>query len=562
MKRALKIVAIVVVTLIALFVVVPFFVPVNQFRPTIEAQASQALGRRVQLGDLGFSLLRGSVTAHDLSIADDPNFSTSAFLKAKTLNVGVKILPLILSRSLEVTGISIEQPQVTLLQNSAGNWNFASLGGGQTASNSQTSAGTPAGAFVIEKFSLKDGRINIGSSNAQKRSTYDHVEVKSSNVSITAKFPVDVTLTLPGGGTFKLTGNVGPINMGDATVTPLDVKLEVNGLNLASTGILASNAGLGGVLDVDANLTSQNGIAETSGNATLTKALLVSGGSPASVPVTLLFDTNYDLTKSVGVLNPSTLKIGNAEAQLTGTYQMAANATTVNVKLDAKAMPAADLQSFLPALGINLPKGASLQSGTIDADLAIAGPTNNLVTTGNVGLFSAKMAGFDLGSKMSAISSLAGLKTGSDLAIDKVITNLRVAPSGLQVSNFQAVIPSLGNLAGGGDVNASNQLDFKMAATVTSALGTLASPVSGVATLMGKATGTQSGCKNGITVPFQIQGTMSDPKFVPDVGGLAAGMLKAQLGCMGNAASGLGNASKAAGAIGGITSLFGKKKTQ
>jgi hypothetical protein len=93
-------------------------------------------------------------------------------------------------------------------------------------------------------------------------------------------------------------------------------------------------------------------------------------------------------------------------------------------------------------------------------------------------------------------------------------------------------------------------------------LGGIASPVTGVATLMGKATGTQSECKNGTTVPFQIQGTMSDPKFIPDVGGLAAGMLKSQVGCLGNAANGMGgNASKAAGALGGVTGLFGKKKT-
>jgi AsmA protein len=318
MKRALKIAAICVAALIVLLIVVPFFIPVSQFRPTIEAQASQALGRKVQLGDLSFSLLRGSVTAKDLSIADDPNFSASAFLQAKTLNVGVKIMPLIFSRSLEVTGITIEQPEVTLLQNAAGTWNFASLGGGQSSSAQSTSAS--ASSFVIEKFSLKDGSINIGSTNSQKRSTYDHVEVESSNVSMTAKFPVIVSLSLPGGGTFKLTGDVGPINLGNATVTPLDAKLEVHGLNIASSGLVNASAGLGGLLDVDASFTSQSGMAETNGNATLAKALLVAGGSAASVPVTLNFDTEYDLTKSTGVLNPSTLKIGNAAAQLNGTY--------------------------------------------------------------------------------------------------------------------------------------------------------------------------------------------------------------------------------------------------
>ena len=49
-------------------------------------------------------------------------------------------------------------------------------------------------------------------------------------------------------------------------------------------------------------------------------------------------------------------------------------------------------------------------------------------------------------------------------------------------------------------------------------------------------------CKNasggsGPTIPFQIKGTTADPKFVPDVGGVAASMLKSQLGCFGGGGS-------------------------
>jgi len=114
----------------------------------------------------------------------------------------------------------------------------------------------------------------------------------------------------------------------------------------------------------------------------------------------------------------------------------------VNIKLDAKDMPAKDLEAFLPALGIHLPKGASLAAGTLNTDLNITGPTNKLITNGTVGLFKAKIANFDLGSKMSTISTLTGLKTGQDLDIEKLTTNLRMAPDGLQAENFLAVVPA------------------------------------------------------------------------------------------------------------------------
>jgi len=564
MKRTLRIVAIVVVVLLLIVVIVPFLIPVDKFRPTIEEKASQALGRQVQLGGLSLSLLTGSLSAQNLSVGDDPKFSSSPFLTAKSLKVGVEIMPLIFSKTLNVTGITIENPEVNLLHNPAGQWNYSTLGGAaaKSAQKPAASSSTGPGDFSVQKFTLNDGRITVGSTASQKRSTYDHVNIVASNFSMTSKFPVTVTADLPSGGKFKLDGTAGPIDQTDASLTPIDAKLDITALDLASTGFVDSSAGLGGLLDLSANLSSQNGEAETKGNAKISKALFIAGGSSAGVPVTVDFDTKYNLRKSAGVLEPSTLKIGSAAAHLNGTYETAGEATVVNIKLDAKDMPAKDLEAFLPALGIILPKGTSLQAGTLNANLNLAGPLSKLITTGDVGLFNGKLAGFDLGSKMSGVASLAGIKSGKDLDIQKLTTNLRMAPDGLKAENFVAVVPAVGNLSGAGTVDSKNNLDFKMAATLTSALGDVASPVSSVGGMLGKATGGGGGCKSGTTVPFQIKGTTADPKFIPDVGGLAAGMLKSQLGCAGGlGATGAKDAGVVpADAINSLGGLFKKKK--
>src|SRR5713101_1252108 len=128
MSRKLRIIAIIAGVIIVVLVVLPFVIPVNDFRPTIEEKLSAALGRKAQVGNLSLSLLSGSLSAEDLSIADDSKFSNSAFLTAKSLKVGVEILPLIFSRSLHITGITINGPQVTLLRDAAERWNFSSLG--------------------------------------------------------------------------------------------------------------------------------------------------------------------------------------------------------------------------------------------------------------------------------------------------------------------------------------------------------------------------------------------------------------------------------------------------
>jgi len=605
MRRTLRVILVIVVVLVVLVLVAPFLIPVNQFRPTIEEKASAALGRKVDVGNLSLSLFTGSLAADNLSIADDAKFSNSPFLTAKSIKVGVELVPLILRKDLNITKIVIDSPEVTLLRNPGGVWNYSSFGA--AAAKSQGAASpqqTPppqaekpssAGEFSVDKLELRDGRVVIGSTNSQKRSTYDKVNVTASNVSLTTKFPVTLTANLPGGGDLKLDGTAGPLDQENTALTPVNAKLTVNGLNLANTGLLDPSAGLGGVLDLNATLASQNGEASISGSAKLSKALLVAGGSSAAVPAVVDFNTKYDLRKNRGVLEPSTLKIGGAVTHLNGTYEVPADsdAVVVHIKVEGQNLPAKDLEAFLPALGIHMPSGASLQAGTLNTNLDLSGPTNKLVTSGNVGMFNAKLVGFDLGSKLAAVSKLIGVNTGKDLDIEKMTTDLRMAPTGLQAQNFQAVVPSLGTLVGNGTIDAKNELDFKMAATLKNGVASAAAGAAagaGAATggasnaiggLLGKVTGGAGGgvasaaggflgnCKNasggsGPTLPFQIKGTTKDPKFIPDVGGVAAGMLKSQLGCFGGGSQSSKaspqqqpNPTNPVDAIGG---LFKKKK--
>src|SRR5262245_28066412 len=542
MSRTLRNILIAVGVLAVILIIVPFLIPVNRFRPTIEEKASAALGRKVQVGDLSLSLLGGALTAKDLSIGDDPKFSPSPFLTAKSLSVGVEMMPLIFSKQLNVTGITIDEPQVTLLKNPAGDWNYSTIGSSDGATptpaakgdtkqaQTSSSGGSSTPDISVKKLELKNGKIILGATNSQKRTTYDKVNVTASDFSMNSKFPVTVTADLPGGGDMKLDGNLGPMDKSDATLTPVDAKLHVSNLNLATTGFLDPSLGLGGLVDLDTTLANQGGFAQTNGTIKLSKALLVQGGSPAGVPMNVDYSTKYDLRKNSGVLNPSTVKIGSATAKVNGTYSSQGEATVVDLKLAGDGMPAKDLQAFLPAIGVHLPKGASLNAGTLSTNLNIKGPTSKLVTDGTIGLFNGKLEGFDLGSKMSAVSALTGLKTGKDLEIEKMTTNVHMAPNGLRAENFLAVVPSVGNLAGGGTLDSKNNLDFKMAATLTgAAVGAMGG--AGVGGALGGALGGNKGgeCKGGTTVPFMIQGTASDPKFVPDVGGVAAGMLKSQL---------------------------------
>ena len=570
MSKTLKWIVIAVVALILILVILPFLIPVNKFRPTIEAKASEALGRKVQLGDLSLSILGGSLGIDNLSVSDDPKFSSNPFLTAKKVKVGVELVPLIFSQQVNVTEITIVEPQVTLLKDPSGRWNFSSIGGSSSsAPMPSSSGGGSTQAVSIKELSLEDGQITLGNTNSQKRTVYKKVNLKASDAATNNNFPITFSMELPGAGTMKIDGKVGPVDPKDASFTPQDVKLTVSNLNLASTGLLDPSLGLAGLVDMDANLKSQGGKMATNGKLTLSKAVLVQGGKPSGVPAVINFDTIYDLAAGSGVLKPSTLNIGNAKSNLSGSYKSVGDDFVLDMKIDGQGLPATDLESFLPALGVNLPSGSKLTAGTLSTNLHVTGPTNKLVTDGNIGLYNGKLSGFDLGQKMSGVASLAGIKTGKDLDIEKLTTNVHMAPTGLRADNLNLVVPALGTVVGGGTLDSGNNLNFNAVATVSSSVVNNAAggAMGGLNQVIGGSTNCKSG---GLKVPFQIHGTTADPKFVPDVGGVTAGLLKSELSCAGGGAGNVqGIATGLAGGKGGATSdvvnqlgglLGGKKK--
>src|SRR5271166_5610069 len=128
-RRYLRIGAIVLGVIVLILLVLPLFINVNSFRPKIEAEASAALGRQVTVGNLSLSVFSGNVGADNIAIADDPAFSKAPFLTAKSLKIGVELMPLIFSKELKITEIVLEQPQITLLRTANGTWNYSTLGG-------------------------------------------------------------------------------------------------------------------------------------------------------------------------------------------------------------------------------------------------------------------------------------------------------------------------------------------------------------------------------------------------------------------------------------------------
>src|SRR5215469_4885268 len=416
-KKVVRYVLIAVGVLIVILLALPLFINANSFRPTIEEKLSAALGRKVQVGDLSLSIFSGSLTASNLSIADDPAFGASPFLTAKTFHVGVEVWPLLTSKTLNVTSLRIENPELNLVRNQQGKWNFSTLGGNTRAQSTTASGGAAPSEFRVDKLELKNGRATVTSGG--KPNVYDNVDLEASDVSFKSQFPVQLSANLPGGGTFQLDGKVGPLNTADASLTPLDAKVTIKGLDVAKTGFVDPGTGISGIADLENTLASKDGVANAQGSATLTRLQLVKGGAPASIPVLVDFIVDYNLANSAGTLTQGAIKIGKAVTHVSGAFDNKGNNLMLNLKVDGQNLPVTDLEAALPAFGVVLPKGSSLKSGTASANLTVQGPADKAVTTGNVGLYNAQLAGFDMTSKMATITKFTGGHGSTDTTIQK-----------------------------------------------------------------------------------------------------------------------------------------------
>jgi AsmA protein len=295
----------------------------------------------------------------------------------------------------------------------------------------------------------------------------------------------------------KLDGQGGPINPTNAALTPAQAKVTVKGFNLAESGLIDPAMGISGMADLEGTVASDGKEANVNGTLEATNLKVSAKGSPAGKPVRVTFAIVRDLVKQTGEIRQCDIAMGKAVAHLTGTFDTHSAVTVVNLKLNGEGMPVDDLEAMLPAVGVILPPKATLKGGDLNINMATAGAVDKLVTTGSVKLENTALTNFDLGSRLSAISALSGKQTGNVTTIQNFSSDVHVAPEGTAANNINLNVPSLGVVTGDGMVSPSNELAFKMNAKVA-----------------------------GLTVPFGVTGTTSDPKFTPDVKGMATGMLK------------------------------------
>jgi AsmA protein len=553
MKRLLIIFGIIVGVLLLVIVAVPLFINVDSFRPDLEKKLSAALNRQVHIGKLDASLLSGGASASDITIADDPAFNKGPFLKAASVKVGVQLMPLIFSKQLKVTSLTIQKPDITLLKNAAGKWNYSTLGATAQTQKTQPEPSGKAPDVSVDKFEIAGGTVRVGHSSghsAGKESVYQNVNLVAHNISATSAMPFTLSADMPAGGTLNLEGQAGPLNATDAAKSPLDAKITLKHADLAATGFVDPSSGVGGILDFDGQVKSDGHKLHSEGKAKAAELRVVKGGQPAKEPIALDYKSDYALDSDTGTINAN-LHTGNSVTNASGTLNAKGEDTLANLKIVGKNMAVNDVEGLLPAFGVVLPSGASLQGGNINMDLNATGPLDRLVIDGPLKIEGTHLSGYNLGSKLGAIAAFTGNKGSTDTLIQTFSSALRVAPEGIKADNIVLDVPSLGIVTGNGVISGDNSLDFKMLVKLSGTANNLLGSLTGV-----------SASAQSKGLPFLITGKTSNPVFRPAIGGAVAGdlqnsLLQAVQGNKGSNANGQQQKPNLQDALGG---LLGKKK--
>lgn len=116
-----------VILLLVLAIFLPPLVNLGKYRRSITASMSEALGRPVYVGSMELRLLPiPGIVMSDFTVEEDPAFGAEPALHANSVVASLRMTSLWRGR-LEVSRISLDEANLNLVRNAAGQWSIGSL---------------------------------------------------------------------------------------------------------------------------------------------------------------------------------------------------------------------------------------------------------------------------------------------------------------------------------------------------------------------------------------------------------------------------------------------------
>ncbi len=158
-----------ILLLIGLILALPFVIDLNKYQDHYRPLIEEALNRKVTLQDIRLTIWpRIGARVGGFTVLDDPSFSSGPFASLTSLDVGVKLMPL-LSQKIEVEEITLRDPVITAIKNQAGVMNVSTVGPKAPARPTPAEPGSPPQShgdplqalaiLAVDRVSIKGGKL-------------------------------------------------------------------------------------------------------------------------------------------------------------------------------------------------------------------------------------------------------------------------------------------------------------------------------------------------------------------------------------------------------------------
>src|SRR5262245_38138973 len=229
MRKVLVGLGVIVVIILIAVLTLPRFIDVNHYRPQIEADLEQRLGRQVSLGPITLSLFPLAFRVQSATISEDPDFSTDRpFAEATTLFVSPEFFPL-LRREIRISRLELRDPKIEFVRNEKGVWNFASILSHRKESGRK---------FSLNELKVFNGQVGMTDLRQGKsRTQYDDIDLLVNGFVPGRPFNVEARAHMAGNREqmIVLKGKAGPLDSNDDLIrTPFNGDLELTRVSLSA----------------------------------------------------------------------------------------------------------------------------------------------------------------------------------------------------------------------------------------------------------------------------------------------------------------------------------------
>ena len=247
---------IILVLVVGSILALPFLIDLNRYQDQYKPLIEDALNRKVQLQDIRLTIWpRIGARVAGFTVLDDPAFGSGPFASLASLEVGVKLMPL-LSGQVEVEEIALRDPVITVIKNKNGVLNVSTIGRtGVAAPKTPSRAPIPStegplkilALLAVDRVSITGGTLTYRDQSAAKATEYivQDMEILLQGVRLGQTPTLHVgMLVQPLNLPVKLNGTFGPLKE-STDIDAINLQLALGKTDFTITGkIVGRNASL------------------------------------------------------------------------------------------------------------------------------------------------------------------------------------------------------------------------------------------------------------------------------------------------------------------------------